>query len=68
MDYFGTKEEVTSKPGRIVNVQDAANNLMKILLSAEYIAHNEGGYTGVPKLGDLHIHGVKGKPMRFIPA
>ena len=71
MGYFGTKEEVTSKPGRIVNVQDAANNLMKILLSAEYIAHNEAGYTGVPKLGDLHIHayaGVKDKPMHFIPA
>jgi hypothetical protein len=67
-DYFGTKEQTVSKPGRIVNVQDAANNLMKILLSADYIAHNEAG---VAKLGDLHIHayaGVKGKPMHFIPA
>lgn len=66
--YYGTQETLASGlPRRVNNVADAYSEIERVLSDSWAQASNNIYYTGVAKLGDLHIYD-DGRPMRYIPA
>jgi hypothetical protein len=69
--FYGTEPNTTSGlPSKINNVRDAFESLLAIVKNPLSVAINNKFYsdlTGKTKLGELHIYGDGGTPMRFKP-
>jgi hypothetical protein len=62
----GTPPVVGVQGNDIEDVNDAEHWIRKMMTSEDMKASNEAFYSGMDKLGDLHIYG--NKPMKFTPA
>ena len=65
LKIFGTKEDLGSTPGKILNVKDAYLTLKELVTSPECIQANHTLNSGKTKLGDFHIYEDQ-KPMEFV--
>lgn len=52
---------------RILNVEDAKNALLDLILLASSIGDNAMAYSGKKKLGDMHVYS-DGRPLQYISA
>ena len=66
--YYGTQETLASGlPRRVNNVTDAYSEIERLVIDSWSQTSNDIYYTGLAKLGDLHIYD-DGRPMRYVPA